>query len=979
MENEWLLGFATSLEERISILQDFYTLNNLDYLEAWLNRKTLLRKSDFYAMLKYRNLTKEQYNLGVSPLNEQALQKLFAFIQTQSWYKLHKELFKMAVAFKPIDLKAALRFHVSYYISHINDFLAAYNNIKLSNACIRMLEEDLYVDLFSISKRTLVWDVHDIIERRALHRSAPDEEFQVYLFQRFSNAQLTELFFLEYPTLARILAERLQFRLNNFHILIESLSAECNNLNDVFKISPPFYITEWKANKGDSHNKGKSTTLLTINGLPVVFKYHNNDIIFAYHQLLEFIENLDPQLKFYKIRCISGKDYCFEEFINHENCRNGNEIKEYYRNYGYLTAIAHWLGSTDLHMENLIAKSKYPVLIDYETILRSDNIRCYDNNSSKSQYFEDNSVITTGLLPMQKYWKRQLDFSALNGVSQKIPFKVRKLIHEDSSNIMFQLDEEYVQPAQNIPLFHGIAYGYKGYEENIITGYQHMSSLLMQNKQSILNLINKLFSNKQLRIVLRDTQDYQNFLDFSTHPSCMTDYIEREKIFENLWRNSFIKQELCILEIKPLLAHDVPYFYTLSNSLDLFSDGQVYKKLYSRSIMEVLNNHIGHIDIKAISFSRLLLAESLDVLEAGKKKITIQKRNMSITNPILQKAADIADYIFDRLTVSEEEQLIIWAEITKCAENKFSIIYPDQNLYNGTTGLFIFFYCLYNYIPSSKYKKLLNVLETEIFCHPTKSEAYGAFHGAGARLTAAFIVYRYKQEPKYYEYINENLQLIFADIESYHSWDWIYGNSGLLCILSRIYKELKLPSAQKIISACLRTLRYDDITDTGFAHGLAGIMYSLLQVRSLFKSNDIDNRIKDLKEKILLHINSVNNSSPSWCKGSYGIHKALQEFEYAFLPQAKRRTLTEPSYPYTDSCLCHGRYGSISYIIEQYLKGFLSKTEYEKQIMDIIDAPIILYAGYHLIPLGLYTGLSGLGYQLLRTLEPVSLLDILFF
>ena len=52
----------------------------------------------------------------------------------------------------------------------------------------------------------------------------------------------------------------------------------------------------------------------------------------------------------------------------------------------------------------------------------------------------------------------------------------------------------------------------------------------------------------------------------------MVNYAEREKIFENLWDHSFITSSVVKYEIDALKQHDIPYFYTYINSLDLYSD-----------------------------------------------------------------------------------------------------------------------------------------------------------------------------------------------------------------------------------------------------------------------------------------------------------------------------------------------------------------------------------------------------------------------
>ena len=86
----------------------------------------------------------------------------------------------------------------------------------------------------------------------------------------------------------------------------------------------------------------------------------------------------------------------------------------------------------------------------------------------------------------------------------------------------------------------------------------------------------------------------------------------------------------------------------------------------------------------------------------------------------------------------------------------------------------------------------------------------------------------------------------------------------------------------------------------------------------------------------------------------------------------------EPTYSTENSCICHGKYGDISAYIEQLACNDISKSHYNQIVSDILKDPLILSSSENLIPLGMFTGITGIGYQLLRLYDP-SLFDILFF
>ncbi len=65
LENEYLFGYATSMEKNVYPFWiqtiDNYTLKNL---KKWKDRKSLLSEADFQTMLKFKNLSEVQYGFS---------------------------------------------------------------------------------------------------------------------------------------------------------------------------------------------------------------------------------------------------------------------------------------------------------------------------------------------------------------------------------------------------------------------------------------------------------------------------------------------------------------------------------------------------------------------------------------------------------------------------------------------------------------------------------------------------------------------------------------------------------------------------------------------------------------------------------------------------------------------------------------------------------------------------------------------------
>ena len=375
---------------------------------------------------------------------------------------------------------------------------------------------------------------------------------------------------------------------------------------------------------------------------------------------------------------------------------------------------------------------------------------------------------------------------------------------------------------------------------------------LKHHENDIDHFIQNKFYGTKVRIVLRDTQDYYNFLVFSTHPSCMVDYIEREKIFENLWNHSFVDSNIVLQEVQALYRHDIPYFYTFTHSRDIFSlDGSI-ADYFSHDIMATLRKHHAFINPYNIDYSTFLLGESLDCLSSACRPVSVRSRKAS-GSPWIDKANDIASKILDTVIVNTKENAVLWPEPCNHGE-KLLIDYPDANLYHGTAGLFVFFYHLNKLSPDSNYKQILQILEHEVFAASHASELESAFYGTSCKITAAFAAYHFDKDKKFYDYITQYLSEAKAYASHIKSWDWIRGKSGLIALLVTIYEECPLPMINDLLKILLSDIEDMNVSEIGFAHGCSGILYALLRANTILSDANIDHKILELYQKTETHL-----------------------------------------------------------------------------------------------------------------------------
>lgn len=964
MIEELTYSYATNMFERFQCWKDLdIEIDEQLYLEQWQARKSLLKPSDYSKMFRNSHWDEQAFSVGLRPFTEARAKLLLPTVEKSEWFQLHKQLFTTEIPIQEMSLTAALRFHLHYYEQHIRGLAEKFPLIQINEKTILELVDQLSNDFFFIAQKTLVWDVHQMIEEYQLQAESKEAEFAKYIEEFLGDKQRTYLFYGEYPTLCRILAVRLTFACETIETFVSSLNDSKEQLAEKFSVSTPIKLTQVKLGQGDSHNRGKTVIQFQTQEQSLIFKFKNLEIGDRFNHLLTYIERLDPTLSFYKIKRIIQPTFTIEEKVGYQECKEASEVTSFYQNYGQLLAVVYWLGATDLHMENLIASRSYPVLIDVETLIRPEMFKLTKKLSRQTR-MEKNSVIVSGLLPQKKQWKRELEMDALSGTKQKLPKKVRRLRNDRSSDIAFQLEEAYMDGAQNIPRLEGKEVDYKIYRHVIQEAFQKMNQLLLKNKSAFIEKVKELFSDVTIRLIYRDTQNYGDLLNFTLHTDSMSNYIEREKIIENLWGSKIIPEILIPFEVHSMLNHDIPLFTANSTLTNVYINGQELPRLLRKTPLQETVEHMEQITETTSNFSYLLLKESLGTLEYQIQEIVVPEKNESIKQPLLKKAADIGDEIINQLVVNTALGEIDWMSVLPESTNEQGITYPGVDLYEGSAGVYLFFVYLNHYVPKTSYEEVIKLLEKEIFLREGEKASYiSAFFDEGMRLTVAFYVTRLLNDTKHRSYMEASLRALKTNQFSKRSSldEWLYGKASLLATLAAIYKEFQNKDAYEMLLYYAQTIECQEMDDNSFAHGYAGVCYGLNQANQFLNETKTEEKLEWYNEKFKEKLERDEIRNGSWCRGALGIKEVCHTLMLTFPDEQLKKVEKGEKI---EDCLCHGNYGKL----DNHLNNIHLLTS------DVIK----LKSDPACIPISLFCGLAGVGYQLLRAYDSSSVRSLLF-
>ena len=519
----------------------------------------------------------------------------------------------------------------------------------------------------------------------------------------------------------------------------------------------------------------------------------------------------------------------------------------------------------------------------------------------------------------------------------------------------------------------------------------------------------------------------------------MQDAAIREQLFDRLWymvseMENFIG--IVPYEIYDLLNGDVPYFSSFINKRELY-DGKnsevciYYEKTIVEQVAEKIKNMDAIDEEKQKDFIKKSMAEPIKRWELKEKKINYNK-NLNefkeITDgELIEKALDIA-FIIEKMSYRDVDNMDIgWININITSSGQWVFMPMDNTLYEGTLGIAIFMAQLFHITKNDRVKKILDhiINSSRIFnkCYRNGNDI-SAFNG---NLSVAYCYYYIacitKQDDLKKEAINEIIKC-FALIEKDSKYDIISGCAGAMIVALRIYEKEKLSELLEFSIKCgdhlvnniseknekfgWYTAAGGDSVLAGMSHGNAGISWALLELhkqtgrdkylecaqKAINYENSLynveDNNWTDMRNRE----NRIKKGFPepvNWCHGAPGIGlsrilcKKINSgvIDDIDIRNAIQKTLTA-GFGGSD-CLCHGSLGNVEILLNaanlyrnpQYL------TESRKILKDLIvqnnEQGWICGVPQKIFVAGFMTGLSGIGYGLLRMLDSKNVPCVLAF
>ena len=917
-----------------------------------------------------------------------------------------------------------LKFGVFIYNKYIPNIV--------SNKLLDAYKKMLFDKLSTISTGTLVQEIHIAKKLGQLSGLTTKEEYEYFNNVILKQADyLTNLFDI-YPVLQRLIFESIINCCNYFYLLSKRLLTDREKIiKDIYSGNTFSQIDNIQIGISDSHHHSSEVAIITLdNNNKIVYKPHSLKIEKAFQTFsYELSKSTSYPLK--PIKIVEGDEYGWEEFIEFKSCKKQQEINAYYYRFGEILFLSYILNTTDMHYENLIAFGEYPIIIDCETVMDNNFIPQIKSATDLINQQLGESVLYSGLLPSYRYVQngQGINLSAINGEGgSEIPITVPTLKDLGTSDVHFEYKHPHTKNNNNLALLNNQFLEPKNFVKYICQGFCDLYTYALNNKENILNKIT-LFSNINIRHLIQDTQRYSMLLHTSYHPDFLQNGSDRQLLLCTLLKNINTEQrnvKIAIQEISDMLEMDIPYFYGNTSSTNLYgSSGTIVNNYFQKTSLELAISKINSLSFTDLKLQRNYIQLALSDADTyhspfkSNKHVIPFEMSSQIVNSKTMEALDVTYHRLIKAMVSTKDHTSVsWINITGVGtpgHSGWSVKPIGAYLYDGFAGISIFFHALNKLTSFDKNSEICNAIDQELFKYTDKisnfsgsSVSLGAFVGETSILYSYLISYKITNNVKYKVYARKHFSIINDYIEEEENCDIVFGLSGILITLLRFYSieqdktiyDKAIVVGKKIISSQLKCGGWPSVNKdcplTGFSHGTAGILYALTELYRITPYKEIKESVRKGLEfersQYDCQAHNWKDNRPetpkgtfmnTWCHGSAGILFSRTKMLGIFSPEIDQivhndilsALETSSSSVFASNCLCHGNLGN-SEIFREYYEKSNNPMALQKSIElcanainNIFEPNLALPPLYDYSSPGLMTGLSGVGYSLLRTID----------
>lgn len=843
--------------------------------------------------------------------------------------------------------------------------------------------------------------------------------------------------FRQYPVAARLAATKLEDFVAAMREFVYRYHGDLPKLRHLWKEwrhGPESRIIRLELGLSDPHEGGRSVIVAHSGpSSAIVYKPRSLRPEHAWNDALRWI---DETVR--RPGVLDRGDYGWMEFVVAEQCSHQEQVERFFRRLGALLCAAYLFGGKDFHRDNLIAAGEHPVLIDLETLGQPDPPRLGTNGPFESpalhlrQALFASSVMRAEFLPC---WRAREGGAPSDESALSSPTEHTELVCEwraINTDFMNKVRVVRPMPGRNLPSLGGAVVRPEDYAPSIETGFTKAWQRLeaCRDEVSIDAGPAAAFRRLPFRFIFRGTSIYSAVLRQAANVENLRSGIDFSIELQALCRviaadpNARLWKSLVAAEIVALQRGDVPRFGGNSGSCNLIAGASTILPDYFTTTGESsLQLRLQQLNSGRLKWNLGILRNVLYAEKArsrrGSSVRSHLKRARSATTTFgraesLNSAIALGNRILECAATLPDGSLCWTGLVYRAEAAGLRTEVLNDSLYEGNVGVSLFLAALYRAGGGERFRnaafRALSPLKDLIACLPTKDrEAFLDQVGLGVGSGLGGFVYgltragRFLEDPTLIESATVlSSWLTDHRIAAQLDWDVLGGLSGAILGLLALAKEARRRDILALASRC--GSRIMQLSSSGlvketsqrasFAHGVLGAAATLARLRQR-----LDNPVfHEAKATLMAHLSSdeesfcATGSRLGWCNGTAGAGLASLMALGNIADEAalsKELLALRAADTHDDASLdqiCCGTFGMVDLLISAGQR--LNQSEVMPHAWAMVET-IISRAqaenGFHLHPEvpssyhgpGLFQGIAGIGYGLLRLREPALFPSIL--
>jgi type 2 lantibiotic biosynthesis protein LanM len=848
------------------------------------------------------------------------------------------------------------------------------------------------------------------------------------------------LFLTQRPSLARMLINLLTQWVAATKEFLERLTADQQAISQLIRSDCSVRdLVTMESHLSDPHNGGRSVIILTFSsGARVVYKPRSLAFDSIWNQLTAWLAaqggpSIGPHPEI-----LVMDQYGWQAFCDHAPC-SPDSASSFYQRLGACLALFRILGSSDMHHENLIANGDQPVFIDLETLVAPSPRVDFSVHPALRAVEQSllRSIWRSGVLPdaMLLPTGDVMTYGAL-AESPGVSGSVWDFLDVNTDRMRFVPIEQSRSRFLNLPHHERVVLPPSAHVADIKAGYEKTMALINLRFAELWSPSGPLagITFAPIRAIFRPTTIYVSLLNKLRDPRRLRNGISWSAQLEldqgdTQQLGVLADDSLLLAERRALVKADIPYFVTTTgqttvwdnsrlavpNAIEVASQGAevVPRPLESEDIQR---------DCQLIDWS---LTPS-GVLPTKPWPRFDGAANREDQKRLLMTEAERLFEILRQRAVADGDGVAWWGKKSLLKAPSIGVLGPG--LYDGLAGIAVFLAAMTRVLRDERARDLtvrtVATVRSMVQTHrpsPLRSgRTLGIAFGMGGVAYALATVGRLLDDEQWLEIARDAAAWMTPEIiQNDKTFDIMDGSAGAIIALLKLFEVTDEERWLTLALHCGSYLRERHqsghlwwtvpgrMIRTGMAHGLAGIGFALCRLyresgETAFKELGlealrlIDRSYNESRRDWSSEIHELSTGIEEsfwcrWCHGALGIGLAWHEQQSdvisgletaSFVKRASQGAVENPTRP--ADTLCCGNFGNVDYLIE-----VAQDDEQLRSLAGSRAAWLIAESrrrGHYEFGgavdeanLGLFPGISGIGYVILRALSPEDLPSLLTF